>query len=481
MKPKPEQKGSGLHAVKWALVDKFGAQLVLLVNMLVLARLLSPEDFGLVGILYIFLSVAGALVDSGMGGGLIRKQDMSDRDTSTFFYFNMAIALLCYLAIFIAAPYIAAYYHQPSLLMLAQIMALGIIINAFGLVQRVLLIRALAFKLVTRASLISSVFSTVFALLCALKGMGIFSLVVLQLSQSTLNTFFLCVYGKWAPKLIFSISAFKELFSFGFSLLLTAMLNIFFANIYQPIIGRYFSIAYAGFYYQAKRLYEVPVLTISQVVDSVTYPILVRYQHDRAGLESRYRKIVTLLVFSATPVVVMISIFSRDIVWTLLGEKWLPSAKLLAILSFSGIFQILETTSGSLLKVEGRTRLIFRLELLKKTIILFNIILFCRWGIVALMFGIVANSVISFAINQYFTSIKIVSYKKMATILINAFLMGLMAFLLKEMISNVYLAMVIAGSTALLFYLLLGYLQRLPEQIMVLGFLSGGRRSVAKP
>lgn len=470
--------GSSVNSVKWALVDKFGAQLILLVNMLVLARLLSPADFGLIGILYIFLSIAGALVDSGMGGGLIRKQDMTDLDTATFFYFNMLVSLVSYLGIFIAAPYIASYYHQPSLAGLSRIIGTVIIINAFGLVQKVLLIRVLAFKFVTRASLLSSILSTIIALICALKGMGVLALVILQISQSTLNTFFLCFFGRWWPKLMFSWSAFKELFSFGFGLLLTALLNIFFANVYQPLIGRCFSIAYAGFYYQAKRLYEVPVLTVSQVVDSVTYPILVRYQNDREGLEWRYRRMITLLVFIASPMVVVISIFSKEIVWVLLGEKWLFSAKLLAILSFAGIFQILETTSGSLLKVEGRTKLIFRLELIKKIIILCNIVIFYRWGITALMLGIVANSFISFAVNQYFTSIKILNYPRMLTILANALVAGLVGFLVKQLIPNAYFSLMVAGSISVLSYLLLGYIQKLSEQIILFSFLSKKKHSL---
>jgi teichuronic acid exporter len=465
------KRSTGLHAVKWAFVDRFGSQLVQLINILVLARILLPRDFGLIGILYIFLSISSALVDSGMGGALIRKEYVTNKDTSTFFFFNIVVSLVCYLCIYFTAPYVARFYHEPSLILLLRLLAISIIINAMGLVQRVLLVKSLSIIKVTRASLIASVMATVIAIICALYGLGIYSLVAMLLCQCTLNTLLLCVYCRWRPTLEFSMESFHNFFSFGFSLLLTALLNIGFANIYQPLIAKNLSIVYAGFYYQAKRLYEVPILSISQVVDSVTYPILVRFQNDRDGLESRYKKIVLLLVFVSAPVVVLISILSKDIVLVFLGKNWLFSAQLLSILCFAGIFQILETTSGSLLKVEGRTKLIFRLELIKKVIIIINIIVFYRFGIIALMFVIVVNAAISFLINQYFTSIKMTNAVDLLKIVFNVVCMGGVALLIKQMITNTYISIVVTGSVSLIVYLFLGYLQRIPAQTFLISLI----------
>lgn len=468
---------TGLNAVKWAFVDRFGAQVIQLISIFVLARLLLPRDFGLIGILYIFLSISSALVDSGMGGGLIRKQDLTEKDTSTFFFFNIAVAIVCYLSMYIAAPYIASFYKEPSLTQLLRLVAISIIINAFGLVQRVLLIKSLLIKQVTRSSLIASLVATTLAIICALKGLGIYSLVVLLLCQCTVNTLLLYFFCKWRPLKVFSMESFHSFFSFGFSLLLTALLNIGFANIYQPLIAKNLSIVYAGFYFQAKRLYEVPILSISQVVDSVTYPILVRFQNDRKGLENRYRRIVLLLVFISSPIVVLISVLSKDIVWIFLGEKWLSSAPLLSILSFSGIFQILETTSGSLLKVEGRTKLIFRLELIKKVIIVINILIFYRFGINALMFVIVANAAISFLINQYFTSIRMSNLTEILRVLFNVICMGAVALFVKNLVINSYLSIIFTGCASLSIYLLLGYLQKIPALIFLVGMVPKLNRS----
>lgn len=468
---------TGISAVKWAFVDRFGAQIIQLISIFVLARLLLPRDFGLIGILYIFLSISSALVDSGMGGGLIRKQDLTDKDTSTFFFFNIAVAIVCYLSMYIASPYIARFYNESSLVQLLRLVAISVIINAFGLVQRVLLIKALLIKQVTRSSLIASAVATTIAIICAFYGLGIYSLVVLLLCQCTVNTLLLYFYCKWKPVRVFSMESFHSFFSFGFSLLLSALLNIGFANIYQPLIAKNLSIVYAGFYFQAKRLYEVPILSISQVVDSVTYPILVRFQNNRTELENRYRKIVILLVFISSPIVVLISVLAKDIVLIFLGENWLSSAHLLSILSFSGIFQILETTSGSLLKVEGRTKLIFRLELIKKAIIVVSILIFYRFGIIALMFVIVANAAISFLINQYFTSIKMSNLMEILKILFNVICMGGVALFVKNFVINSYLSIIFTGCASLSVYLLLGYLQKNPALTFLLGMVPKFNRS----
>ncbi len=475
-----KQRSEGIHAVKWALIERFATQLILLVNMLALARMLSPKDFGLIGILYIYLAIASALVDCGMGGGLIRKQEASDQDSSTLFFFNITIAICCYALMYFAAPYIAIYYEEPSLTLLARILGLTIFINAFGLVQKILLIKSMAFKHVTRSSLYASIISTIIALLCAFNGFGIWSLLALQLTQSTMNTIFLCIYTKWWPSFSFSVNTFKELFSFGFSLLLTALLNIGFSNLYQPLIGKYYGIVYAGFYYQAKRLYEIPILSISQVVDSVTYPMLVKYQNNRGELERNYSNIITLLIFVTVPLVIMISILAKDVVVLLLGEKWMFTAQLLSILSYAGIFQILETSSGSLLKIEGRTKLILKIELLKKLVILISVLIFYKLGIVALMFGIVINSVISFSINQYFTSIRIRNYKRLILILCNALLMGAFMLLLKQVILNSFWVIITCGGTGIFIYLFLGYIQKLPEQLKLYSLLINRKTAVIK-
>jgi len=457
-------KLQGISAVKWALLDRFGSQVILLANTIFLARLLTPRDFGLVSILYIFMSISSAFVDSGMGGGLIRKQDLSHTDCSTFFLFNVAVALVFYVGLYFLAPVVARFYHEPLIITLLRLLSITIIINSFGLIQKVLLIKNLKFKYVTRSSLISSFIATCIALYCARKGLGVWSLIILQLSQSAGTVFFLWIFCKWVPRLEFSKKSFLELYAFGMGLFFTSIVNLIFANIYQPLIGKFFSVSSSGYFYQAKRLYEVPVLSISSVVDSVTYPILVKYQSNVKELTSNYQKFVKLLIFVVVPITVCISLSAKMIILILLGKKWLFSAQLLRILSFSGIFLILETINGSILKVQGRTKLIFKLELIKKLIIIANIIIFCQFGLTALVYGVVINSVISFLINQLFNNISIGNYKDIGVLLINGGLMAFTMFAIMQFIPNTYVALLLSTIAGLLVYFSLGYLLKLQEQ-----------------
>jgi len=457
-------KQQSISAVKWALLDRFGSQVILLINTLLLARLLTPHDFGLIGILYIFMNLSSAFVDSGMGGGLIRKQDLTDTDCSTFFIFNVAVGVTFYVLLFLAAPAIAHFYKEPIVIMLLRILGITVIINSLGLIQKVLLVKSLKLKYVTRASLIASFLSTAIAIVGALKGMGVWSLLLLQICQSFFNTVFLWIFSKWVPKAEFSKASFKELYSFGLGLFLTALLNILFANIYAPIIGKFFSVTYSGLFYQAKRLYEVPILTISSVVDSITYPILVKYQEDRKELSENYQKIVKLLIFVVIPIIVSISILSNHIVLVLLGKKWMASGELLRIMSFSGIFLILETINGSILKIEGRTKLIFKLELIKKTIIIANIFIFSQFGLTALVYGMVINAMISFGLNQYFSKIRISSYKNLLMLLGNGALMAVIIIGLTLVVHNPLLALLIGGAAGGLSYLIAAYAFKMQEQ-----------------
>ena len=458
------QKQLGISAVKWALLDRFGSQVIVLINTLLLARLLTPRDFGLIGILYIFMSLSSAFVDSGMGGGLIRKQDLTDTDCSTFFIFNIGVGVFFYVLLYFFAPVVAHFYNEPILTMLLRILGITVIINSFGLIQKVLLVKQLKVKYVTRSSLFASFISTGIAITCALKGMGVWSLLILQICQSLFNTFFLWRFSKWFPKLVFSKASFLELYSFGLGLFLTGLLNIMFANIYQPLIGKFFSISYSGLFYQAKRLYEVPILTVSSVVDSITYPILVKYQEDRKELTENYQKIVKLLIFIVIPIIVGVSILSNHIVLVLLGKKWVASGDLLRVMSFSGLFLILETINGSILKIEGRTKLIFKLELIKKTIIIINIIIFSQFGLMSLVYGMVVNSIISFGINQYFSKIRISSYKNILMLLGNGALMGVIIFGLTLVVHNRLLALLIGGVIGGLTYFIGAYLLKMQEQ-----------------
>ncbi len=465
-------KKQGINAAKWAVFDRAGSQVILLISTLILARLLSPKDFGLVSMLYIFIAISTLFVDSGMGGGLVRKQNLTTADCNTFFYFNISVAVSVYIVLFLIAPYIAIFYKEPIVTDILRVLGLNVIINAFGLVQKTLLVRDLKIRLVTRSSLIGSFIATIIGIIAAFAGFGVWSLLIINMGGSLISVLLLWKFSGWTPTKIVSKQSFQEMYAFGLGLFLSSFIDVIFKNIYQPLIGKVFSPVHAGFYYQAKRLNEVPILSISSVVDSITYPILAKCQDNKHQLEDMYKKIVKLLIFVSIPIVICLYFLANEIVLVLLGKKWLFAADLLKILSFSGIFLILETINRSLLKLEGRTNLIFKLEVVKKIIIAITILITYQLGIKALVIGMVINAIISFALNQYFTSIKMSDYPSLLLIVFNGILMGLIVYSVTHYIFNPYVSLVVGGTTGLLVYIALGFLTKLQEQQQVLRLIT---------
>jgi len=465
-------KKQSINSVRWTLVDKAGSQVLLLINIFVLGRILDPKDYGLVSMLYIFMSLSGLFIDSGMGAGLIRKQGLTQRDCTTIFYFNMGVASICYFLMFIGAPYVAKFYNEPVLTNLLRVLGLNLVITSSGQIHSTLLMKDLNVKKVTRSSLIGMFISTIIAITCAYKGFGVWSLVILNMVQSVISVFLLWKFSGWRPSREFSTESFKEFYSFGIGLFMASFVELIFKNFYQPFIAKMFSASYTGFYYQARRLNEVPISILSSVVNSITFPILVRYQDDIPKLTTTYEKIIKLLIFITLPVVILLYLLSHSIVMIIMGEKWIYSAELLQILSMAGIFMVLENINRNLLKLEGRTKLIFKLEVVKKIIVVVTILATYRFGIKALMYGIVFNAMSSFVLNQSFTIIKIKDYRKIFQILLNGVIMAAVTYFSILYLKNNYLILGIGSFVGISTYLLLAYFMRLEEQKWALSIVS---------
>ncbi|MDB5014301.1 MAG: lipopolysaccharide biosynthesis protein [Daejeonella sp.] len=465
-------KKQSISSVRWTLMDKGGNQLLLLVNIFVLGRLLSPKDYGLVSMLYIFMSLSGLFVDSGMGAGLIRKQNLTQTDCTTIFYFNISVALTCYLLMFIGAPFVADFYHEPILTNLLRVLGLNLVITSSGQIHSTLLMKDLNVRRVTRSNLIGMFIATIIGIVCAYKGLAVWSLVILNVSQSIIAVFLLWRASGWRPGREFSVTSFKEFYSFGIGLFMASFVELIFKNFYQPFIAKMFSASYTGFYYQAKRLNEVPISTLSSVVNSITFPILVKYQDDIPKLKDTYEKIIKLLIFVTLPVVILLYVLAHSIIIVLMGEKWIFSASLLQILSLAGVFMVLENINRNLLKLEGRTRLIFKLEVVKKAIVIVTILATYQFGIKALMYGIVFNSISSFGLNQYFTIIKITDYQKIFLILFNGVIMAAVTYISILFLKNNYIILGVGTFAGLSTYVALAYLMRLKEQKWALSIVS---------
>jgi len=422
-----------LHALSWSFLESVGLQGVRFVTGIVLARLLFPEQFGLIWMLTIFMAVAQSFLDSGFGAALIQKREASPTDTCSIFYFNIVIGLAAAGLLCLVAPWIAAFYKQPTLTPLTRALSLTIVINSFGLIQNTILIKQINFKIQTKVSLIASGLSGIIAVTLAAKGFGVWSLVVQQISSTFFRTVFLWLLNAWRPALIFSLKSLREMFSFGSRMLASGLLDKIFNNIYLLVIGKLFSATDLGFFTRAWTMQQLPSETLSNMVERVTFPVFSTIQDDSARLKRGLKKALTMLVLVNFPMMIGLAVIARPLVLVLLTEKWAESIPYLQLFCLMGLLYPLHVINLNLLQALGRSDLFLRLEIIKKVLIVINIAVTWRWGISAIIYGMVAMSIISYYLNSYYSSV-LIGYaigeqlRDLFSYLIMAVLMGMAVY-----------------------------------------------------
>jgi len=400
-------KSKTIHALSWSFLESVGLQGVRFVIGIILARLLFPEQFGLIGMLMIFMAVAQTFLDSGFGAALIQKKEATQKDICSIFYFNILIGVVAAALLCLVAPWIAAFYDQPILKSLTRGMSLVIIINSFGLIQSTILSKQINFKTQTKVSLISSIISGVIGVGLAATGFGVWSLVVQQISGAFFRTVFLWLLNPWRPALIFSFKSLREMFGFGSKLLASGLLNQIFENIYLLVIGKLFSATDLGLFTRAKTFGDLPSHTLSGMVGRVTFPVFSTIQDDPVRLKRGLNKALTTLVLVNFPMMIGLAIIARPLVLVLLTEKWVECIPYLQLLCLVGLLFPLHAINLNVLRALGRSDLFLRLEIIKKILVVLNITITWRWGISAMICGMIANSIISYYLNSYYTGVLI--------------------------------------------------------------------------
>lgn len=394
-----------VYALFWSFLDAVAQRGVQFIISIVLARLLFPEQFGLIGMLTIFMAVTRTFLDSGFGAALIQKQEVTQTDICSIFYFNIAVGLSAAGLLSLAAPWIAAFYRQPILTPLTRALSLTIVINSFGMIQKTILTKHINFKVHTKVSLIAGVLSGAAGITLAANGFGVWSLVVQQISASLFSTVSLWAFSSWRPALIFSFTALRKMFGFGSRLLASSVLNQFFDNIYFVVIGKLFSATDLGFFTRAKTLNDLPSQTLSGIVARVTFPVFSTIQGDRARLKRGLKKALAILVLVNFPLMIGLAVIARPLVLVLLTEKWAACIPYLQLLCVVGILFPLQVMNLNVLQALGRSDLFLRLEIIKKIMIVINIAVTWRWGISAMIYGMIINSVISYYLNSYYNGV----------------------------------------------------------------------------
>ncbi|MCI1647123.1 MAG: lipopolysaccharide biosynthesis protein [Bacteroides sp.] len=387
-----------IKGVLWNSVERFSTQGIQFVLTIVIARILSPNDYGLVAMLSIFLSIAQTLVDSGFANALIQKNNRTDTDYSTTFHFNLVISLLIYLVLYFTAPLIARFYDQPLLTLITRVLGLTLIINSFSIVQQAHLTVLLDFKKQAFASLLSVIIGGGVGIWMAYHGYGVWTLVWQTLISATFNSIFLWIYAHWTPRWIFSWRSFHELFSFGSKIMLSAMLHTIYTNMYSLVVGKAFNAATLGYFNRAYTLGQFPVQNFSNIVLKVIYPIQCHYQNDNEKFNYIFINYLRLSCFILFPLMISFAALAKPIVIILLTDKWLPAVPLLQIICIAQMWDPVMKINASALDAKGRSDYRLYSEILKKIVAFGILFLSIPLGMKAICGGLVLYAFADMAI-----------------------------------------------------------------------------------
>jgi O-antigen/teichoic acid export membrane protein len=397
----------------WSFVENLANQGTNFIIGIVLARLLVPRDFGLIGMITIFIAISQSFIDSGFSQALIRKKDCTQADYSTVFYFNLLVGIVFYLFLFFSAGSISIFFKEPQLKLLVRVLGINLIISALTIIQITQLTKRIDFKLQTRITILASIGSGLISIWMALKGFGIWSLVTKSLSQYALNSFFLWFWNNWKPSWLFDRRSFRNLFSFGSKLLISGLIDTLSRNVYYLIIGKYFSAIELGYYTRAEQFQNMPSKNLTGVIQRVSYPVLASIQDDKIKLKSALKKLVKSTMLVSFVLMIGMSAVAKPLVLTLIGAKWLPSVIYLQMLCIVYMLYPLHILNLNMLKVQGRSDLFLRLEIIKNIVAIPIIIISAFFGIKVMILGLMIITIISYFMNSYWSG-RMIDYSALA-------------------------------------------------------------------
>lgn len=449
----------------WSTLERFSVQGIAFVVMIIMARILTPNDYGLVGMLTVFIAVFQSLVDSGFSQALIRKLNRSETDNSTVFYFNIAVGIILYLILFLCSPLIACFFGEPHLIPLTRIISLSVLINSFGVVQRALLIVNIDFKTQAKASFLAAIISGIVGILMAYMNYGIWSIVWYQLSNLTINVSLLWIFSRWRPRRTYSWKSFKELFGFGSKLAVASIIDTLYKNVYLLVIGKLFKASDLGYYTRGQQFAEFPSSNITGIIQRVTFPILCSIQNDDDRLRDVYRRFLRISAFIVFPLMIGLAVLAHPLIVLVLKEKWEFTAVLLQIICLNMMWHPIHAINLNLLQVKGRSDLFLKLEIWKKCIGVTILCVTVPFGIVAMCWGSVLSSVISLIINAHYTGklIQVGFFKQMRDLiptLTYSISMGAIVWIIAKSLPNNILRLTIGTISGMIYFLIIAKITR---------------------
>lgn len=452
-----------VSGVFWSGIERFSVQGIQFLIEIIMARLLTPSDYGVIGMLAIFLAISQSFIDSGFSNALIRKPNRTEVDYSTVFYFNIIVGTFFYFLLFFTSPLIADFYKTPILEPITKVVALNLFINSLVVVQRARLTIAINFKTQAKASLIAVLISGIIGITLAYQGFGVWSLVVQSVCNTGINMILLWIFSKWKPLKTFSYQSFKEMFSYGSKLLLSGLIDTTYKNIYTIVIGKKFAATELGYYTRADQFAQFPSSNVTGVLQRVTFPVLSSIQNDEERLRNVYRKYLRISSYVIFPLMIGLAAVASPFIRLILTDKWEGVILLLQILCIARMWYPVHAINLNLLQVKGRSDLFLKLEVLKKLVGVTILCITVPMGITMMCVGSAFSSVIALVINTYYTGKLIrVSFfmqmKDLSPTLAYSLSMGLFIYLTINFINSNLLQLIVGIFIGVLYYLTISYL-----------------------
>lgn len=396
-------KSKTVQGVGWSAADNLLKVGITFIVSIILARLLNPDEYGLIGILSIFISIFNVIVDSGFTNALIRKQDLTEKDYSTVFYTNLIVSVFMALALFFCSKPIASFFERVELIALTRVMSCIVVINALCIVQKARTTKAIDFKTQTKVTAIASIASGIIGISMAFMGFGVWALVGQQISAQLLTTVFFWLFNRWIPKLIFSWESFKEMWSFGWRILASSLIDTAWKEIYQVVIGKCYTPATLGLYTRSKQFADLCSSNLTTVIHRVSYPVLSSIQDDRARLKAAYKRVIKTTMLPTFVLMLGMAACAKPMILCLIGEKWVDCVPMLQIICTFGMLYPLHAINLNMLQVQGRSDLFLRLEIIKKIIAIGPLLLGIFISIYWMLAGSLVTSLIAYYLNAYYS------------------------------------------------------------------------------
>lgn len=436
----------------WNLVGKFFPQGIFLLTTIVLARYLSPADFGMISVLTVFFTVANVVMEAGLGGALIMEKEITKIDCSTMFVFNLSTSVVFYIVLFFSADVVADFYHIPNLSTVMRILCLIFLINAWGMVPRTLLVKNLKFKQITFMTSLASLIACVLAISSALVGLKVYALVIYQLTSAIIIVVGSYYYSKYRVSFRFSYQRFKHLFSFGIMTTLVSVIDTIYENLMNILFGKYINVRQAGYLDQAKKLENTVTQSLSMTISNVAFPILSRLSTEKDKFRKEADSIFMTVIVFLFPLLMALSVYSKEIIVFLYGAKWETSAMYFSLLIFAGIFQVMETLNRNFIKSLGEVKSLFCVTLVKRALGIGLIFVCLTVSVDLILYAYIVSSFLGYFFNMLVYSKKVSqTVAKQLLIMIKALFPSVIIYIIISFTYNLDISLFIRISLCVLF------------------------------